>query len=188
MSDIYTKTGDTGDTSLFDGSRVKKNHIRCEAYGSIDELNSYLGLIISLCPIQSDNKINELKINLINIQHQLFPICSELATPLNSSAWEKLKNKISEEHIKQLEDSIDAMERELPELKNFIIPGGSTISSFIHIARTVCRRGERLIISLSEREQVRPEVIKYINRLSDWLFVTARWVNHILGTLDIIHK
>lgn len=188
MNKIYTKTGDLGQTSLLDGTRVFKNNLRCEAYGCIDELNSYFGLINSLFVVQINNDKFDLQQHLVLIQHLLFSLCSELAVGLNTTAWQNLPQKISKADIEMLEKSIDIMQAELPELKNFILPGGSTLAALLHIARTVCRRAERQIVTLSQNESLRPEIIIFVNRLSDWLFVAARWVNKQQNVPDILHK
>jgi len=165
---VYTKTGDKGETSLFGGTRVKKNNIRLEAYGSIDELNSYIGLIRDS---YEHKKTWEL---LLKVQTHLFNIGSELAN-------EKEKNNskipiIQQKHINELENAIDEMESQLPTMKYFILPGGDTTSSYAQIARTVCRRCERLIITLEEQINFSEGLLSYINRLSDYLFVLARFI------------
>ena len=163
---IYTKKGDTGETSLIGGTRVPKHHLRVEAYGSTDELNVYIGLI-------ADQKIDTSYKNVLSeIQDILFTIGASLA-----SDPEKSKMKIpdlKEEDITLLENEIDAMEEKLPELQNFILPGGHTIVSFCHLARVVCRRTERIATHLAETDFVAPLVIPYLNRLSDYLFVLSR--------------
>ncbi len=163
---IYTKKGDTGETSLIGGTRVPKHHLRVEAYGSTDELNVYIGLI-------ADQKIDTSYKNVLSeIQDILFTIGASLA-----SDPERSKMKIpdlKEEDITLLENEIDAMEEKLPELQNFILPGGHTIVSFCHLARVVCRRTERIATHLSETDFVAPLVIPYLNRLSDYLFVLSR--------------
>lgn len=163
---IYTKTGDKGQTSLIGGTRVPKHHIRIEAYGTVDELNSYIGLI-------RDQPIDEQsKKMLIEIQDRLFTIGSSLA-----SDPEKSRMKIpdlKEEDVTLLEQEMDKMNEVLPEMRSFILPGGHTTVSFCHIARCVCRRAERLTIHLSENSYVAEIVIKYLNRLSDYLFVLSR--------------
>lgn len=166
MVKIYTKTGDTGTTSLIGGKRLPKNHIRLEAYGTIDELNSYLGLVRSQ-PIE-----NEIKEQIIKIQNALFTIGSNLA----SENPENLKNfpKISQSDIDFLEKKIDAFEKTLPKMTNFVLPGGSTIVGMCHVARSVCRRAERKIVELSQNEQIEKQLLIYINRLSDYLFVLSR--------------
>lgn len=163
---IYTKTGDKGTTALLGGTRVPKSHDRIEAYGTVDELNSYLGLV-------ADQEINTgRKETLREIQDRLFTIGSSLA-----SDPEKSKVKIPdllESDVTMLEEQIDGMNNELPEMRSFILPGGHPAVSTCHIARCVCRRAERLAINLSQNEFVAELVIKYLNRLSDYLFVLAR--------------
>lgn len=163
---IYTKTGDKGETSLLGGTRVPKYHIRIEAYGTVDELNSYIGLI-------RDQDIDEhAKQILITIQDRLFTIGSILASdPIKS----KVKiPELHEEDILLLETEIDKMNETLPEMRSFVLPGGHTTVSFCHIARCVCRRAERNTIHLKHNEFVADSVIKYLNRLSDYLFVLSR--------------
>ncbi|MFA6923756.1 MAG: cob(I)yrinic acid a,c-diamide adenosyltransferase [Bacteroidales bacterium] len=167
---IYTKTGDKGKTSLIGGLRVSKCHHRIDALGSVDELNSWLGLICS----QKIDKIS--KNNLFVIQKNLFAIQSALAVGYDKS--KKIKkpniNFLKENDLNFLEKEIDKIEKKLPALKEFVIPGGNQISSHCHIARTVCRRAERITINLSEKEKVDEFILKYLNRLSDYLFVLAR--------------
>ncbi len=181
---VYTKTGDQGNTSLFGGDRVAKNHIRIESYGTVDELNSHIGLL-------RDQEIDQQhKTFLIHIQDKLFTVGAELATPPNK---EMLKNGtrrlnidfISEENIMLLEKEIDRMDAALPPMTNFILPGGHTTVSFCHIARCVCRRAERLAVSLNEIEPIDPMVIMYLNRLSDYLFVLARKLTAELNAEEI---
>jgi cob(I)alamin adenosyltransferase len=170
---IYTKTGDKGKTSLFGGTRVPKYNLRIEAYGTVDELNSYIGLI-------RDQKIDKNSFDvLVKIQNELFTLGSMLATPKDK---EKLKSgkdrlnipKITEEDIAFLENEMDKMDNDLPAMTNFILPGGHTTVSYCHIARTVCRRAERITVNLSEEEDINTITISYLNRLSDYLFVLAR--------------
>ena len=161
---IYTKTGDKGQTSLYDGTRVDKDSIRVESYGTIDELNSYIGLCMHYI------NENEKKV-LFNIQRDLFYIGSELAT----KNTEKLNKVVTDNDIKNLENIIDKYMGEAKGIDSFIIPGTSLASSHLHIARTICRRAERIIISLSKIEEVNPMLIKYINRLSDALYAIARY-------------
>ncbi len=161
---IYTKTGDKGKTSLYDGTRVDKDSIRVESYGTIDELNSYIGLCMHY--INKDEK----KV-LFNIQRDLFYIGAELAT----QNTEKLNKVVSDDDIRNLESIIDKYMGEAKGLDSFIIPGTSLASAHLHIARTICRRAERIIISLGKIEQVNPLLIKYINRLSDALYAIARY-------------
>lgn len=161
---IYTKTGDKGQTSLYDGTRIDKDSIRVESYGTIDELNSYIGLCMHY--INEDEK----KV-LFNIQRDLFYIGSELAT----KNTEKLNKVVTDNDIKNLENIIDKYMGAAKGLDSFIIPGTSLASAHLHIARTICRRAERIIISLSKIEYVNPMLIKYINRLSDTLYAIARY-------------
>ncbi len=170
---IYTKTGDKGITSLFGGTRVPKHHIRIEAFGAIDELNSYIGLV-------RDQKIdNSIANKLITIQSELFTIGAMLATPaekqLLKNGKEKLHiEKLDKNSVIHLENEIDAMNETLPTMKHFVLPGGHTTVSFCHIARCVCRRAERTVTLLSENSEINQEIIIYLNRLSDYLFVLAR--------------
>lgn len=177
---IYTKTGDKGQTSLIGGTRVPKHHIRIESYGTVDELNSWVGLI-------RDQEIGEnTKLVLGEIQDRLFTIGSSLA-----SDPEKSKMKIPDlfdADIVVLENEIDKMNEVLPEMRSFILPGGHTIVSYCHIARCVCRRAERQTIHLSEESEVNELVIKYLNRLSDYLFVLARYEIMQLGVQEIPWK
>jgi cob(I)alamin adenosyltransferase len=170
---VYTKTGDTGTTALFGGTRVPKHHIRIESYGTVDELNSHIGLI-------RDQQINATyKTILIEVQDRLFTVGAILATPPEKETLKngekRLQNLgIQENDILFLENEIDAMEAQLPPMTHFVLPGGHTIVSYCHIARCVCRRAERLAVHLNEIEPTDEMVIKYLNRLSDYLFVLAR--------------
>ena len=165
---IYTKFGDKGETSLFGGERVKKNHLSIQAYGTIDELNSWIGLI-------KDNMDDKESYLLISIQEQLFTIGSYLATGNNKKMMIHLPT-LSSDATTKLEKSIDEIQNFLPEMKNFILPGGSILSSYCHIARCVCRRAERLTIETAEIQEVNPVIIEFLNRLSDFLFVLSRKV------------
>lgn len=180
---IYTKTGDKGTTSLYGGDRVSKNHMRIHTFGEVDELNSYIGLIRSY---NNQKKIdNQLQI----IQNSLFDIGAELATPENkmilANGKPRLKSLISEKYITQLEKWIDTMDEQLPTLTQFILPTGNVPTSISHIARTICRRVERSIISLTKAEEIRPILQKYLNRLSDYLFVLARYLGNKAGVKEI---
>lgn len=169
---IYTKTGDKGTTSLYGGTKVDKNDLRIETYGTVDELNSYIGLIRSY-PIAEN-----LNIQLIQIQKDLFNLGAELATQSDkimlANGKPRLKVMIAESDIEQLENWIDQTDAELEMMTHFILPGGNQASSHTHVARCICRRSERLIVGLSKVEEIRPEVTKYVNRLSDYLFTIAR--------------
>ncbi len=176
---IYTKTGDRGTTSLFGGKRVDKNSARIEAYGCVDELNSLIGVIVA-----SEPSADVLK-KLIRIQDELFVLGSDLATPLGV----KVKiPKITKSFITRLEKEIDAFDKNLPALRNFILPGGRNIGSKLHLARTVARRAERRIVDLSHTEKINQNSLIYINRLSDWLFVMARYVNSLEKVKEVTWK
>jgi len=170
---IYTKTGDEGKTSLFGGLRVEKHHLRIEAYGTVDELNSYIGLI-------RDQQIDELTYqSLLKIQNELFTLGAMLATPPEKEILKNGKkrlniNTINETSISFLEIEIDKMNEDLPQMTHFVLPGGHTTVSYCHIARCVCRRAERISTQLSEESSVDPLILMYLNRLSDYLFVLAR--------------
>lgn len=166
---IYTKSGDKGKTSLLGGKRVSKDDIRIEAYGTVDELNSILGVCRSMNP---PDEINE---SLEILQKHLFILGADLASPQGKSI--KSSKRISSEHVQFIEQQIDKIESYLPPLKNFIIPGGHPLAGTLHIARSVCRRAERRVVHLSHQRKVNKVTIQYLNRLSDLLFVFARWVN-----------
>lgn len=181
---IYTKTGDEGTTALFGGSRVPKHSMRIESYGTVDELNSFVGLIRSQAIDSHSKEI------LIQIQKKLFTIGSTLATDpkkaILKSGKERLKiEKVNEESIKLLEDEMDTINDSLPDLTHFILPGGNDAVSYCHIARTVCRRAERRATMLHEVEPIDLMVIKYLNRLSDYLFVLARKLSKDMNADEI---
>lgn len=172
---IYTKTGDTGETGLWGGARVRKDAARINSYGNVDELNAVLG-IVRACDLPQG-----LDAFLERIQSELFVLGSDLATPGDSARIPR----IEEAYIQQLEAEIDQFEAELAPLKNFILPGGTMAAAQIHLARTVCRRTERNIITLAGLEAINPYVLPYVNRLSDWLFVLARVANARAGVPDV---
>ncbi len=173
---IYTKTGDKGETSLFGGQRLPKSDIRIEAYGTVDELNSYIGLVRDCI---SDENTRQL---LKSVQDNLFTIGSHLATETSSSPYVP---EIKNDHILPLEQAMDEMDAQLPQLKNFILPGGHTTVSFCHIARTVCRRAERRVVALNTDADVPQPIIQYLNRLSDYLFVLARKLTKDLDAEEV---
>jgi len=176
---IYTKTGDQGETSLWGGGRVTKSHPRVNAYGTVDEANSMIGLALSFL---SDSEAVP-RGRLIRVQNELFQVGSELATQPGS------KNScpfVGDPEIQRLESEIDDMESGLPPLRNFILPSGSSAGSALHLARTIVRRAERDAVDLSHHEPVRQELIRYLNRLSDWLFVMARAVNQGLKSPEAL--
>ncbi len=179
---IYTKTGDKGETALYGGTRVSKASARVEAYGTIDELNSFIGF--AKTEIANDVVLGQLK----KIQFDLFTVGSESATPTDkltlANGSSRLSLMISEKEIEELENWMDDFETELEPLQFFILPGGGRSATSLHICRTVCRRAERSLVFLNESEEVRPELIKYLNRLSDYLFVLARYVSKINGETE----
>ena len=170
---IYTRTGDDGTTGLFSGGRVPKHHLRGEGHGTVDELNSALGLARALGTLPATDE------RLHRVQRQLFYLGADLATPLDAQT--SFVVRVPPEDIAWLETQIDVLTDELPPLKVFILPGGVPAAAQIHVARTICRRAERLVTALAEHEALNPQVIPYLNRLSDFLFVLARWENHQSG-------
>jgi cob(I)alamin adenosyltransferase len=179
---IYTKTGDKGETSLFGGERVWKDNHRICAYGTVDELNALLGLTV----IELNDP--ELKALIESIQNDLFTIGSDLATPNNKGNKGFVIPRVEKKFVEKLESSIDRFDSLLPELRSFILPGGIKGASYLHLARTVCRRAEREVIALAKVEEINPEIGIYLNRLSDLLFVLARYNNHISKHPDIEWK
>jgi len=179
---IYTKTGDTGKTSLIGGTKVLKSDPRIDAYGTIDELNSSIGLVSDFCNDQHAKNI------LKEIQDRLFTIGSELACDPNKKINMAIPD-LHESDIELLEKEMDQMDAELPRMKNFILPGGLPSVSFMHVARCVCRRAERCSVNLQENEgNVNPLIIKYLNRLSDYLFMLARYTGMKNNAPEIIWK
>ena len=175
---IYTKTGDDGTTGLFSGGRVLKNSSYIEAYGTVDELNSWIGHCQAVC------KDKEIATHLDQIQHDLHAVCADLATPIDAKAAAKIE-RVGEGRAEKLEGWIDSYEKELKPLTQFILAGGSELASRFHIARTVARRAERLAVAHSQLEKINFLTIVYINRLSDLLFVLARVANHRAGVADV---
>ncbi len=179
---IYTKTGDLGKTSLIGGTKVPKSHIRIESYGTVDELNSYIGLV--------NDYLNDAGTKLIlkEIQDRLFTIGSSLACDPDKEPLMKIPD-LKESDINLLEREIDKMNDVLPVMKHFILPGGHIAVSTAHVARCVCRRSERICVNMQENEMfVDPLVIKYLNRLSDYLFVLSRYIAHLLNVTEIAWK
>lgn len=181
---IYTKTGDTGTTSLFGGQRVSKHNLRIDSYGTVDELNSYLGLI-------RDQEIDDTtQKNIIKIQNELFTLGAMLATPPEKATLKNGKDrlsipKINEEVISFLESEMDKMNEELPAMTHFILPGGHPTVSYCHIARCICRRAERICVALNETEPLNNDILVYLNRLSDYLFVLARNLSNTLQVNEV---
>ena len=168
---IYTKTGDGGETGLFDGSRVSKDDLRVAAYGDVDELNAVLGLARAHAV---DPSLDGL---LLGIQRDLFALGAQLADPSEKVAERKAKAAVGPGRIEELESAIDSHEAALPPLRAFVLPGGSHLGAFLHLARTVCRRAERTLVTLNRRHRLDPLIGVYVNRLSDLLFVLARHAN-----------
>ncbi len=181
---VYTKTGDKGTTALFGGTRVPKDHIRIESYGTVDELNSYIGLIRDQ---EFDKHYKDI---LIEIQDRLFTVGAILATPQEKEVMKNgelrlQKLGIIESDIELLETEIDTMEDSLPQMTHFVLPGGHTTVSYCHLARCVCRRAERLAVHLSHEEPIDEMAVKYLNRLSDYLFVLARKLSSDLNADEV---
>ena len=177
---IYTKTGDKGETSLFGGQRVPKDDLRIQSYGTVDELNAILGIVVSHL---ADG---EIKNTVLEIQNDLFTLGADLATPMDKGNKGFVIPRVDDVMIAKLEKWIDNFDSKIPELKSFILPGGTKASSVLHFARTVCRRAERNVITLKRSEDIGDKPVIYLNRLSDLLFVLARYENHVNNTPDIV--
>lgn len=174
---IYTKTGDAGETGLFGGRRVPKDHARIEAYGLVDQLNAHLGVArLYAQDVELDGLLGR-------IQDELFVLGADLATPLDVRSAHVVR--MGEEEVRQLEAEIDHFDDELQPLKSFILPGGSPLAAHLHLARTVCRQAERAIVHLARQEDISPQALAYVNRLSDWLFTLARVANHRAQVPDV---
>ncbi len=176
---IYTKTGDKGETGLFDGTRVPKDATRVDAYGAVDELNAALGAAVAFL---EDAEIAGV---LQQIQRDLFAVGARLADPRLSREGKSEKDRFEPARVTHLEEIIDRFEAELPPLRRFILPGGARAGALLHLARTVCRRAERRIVTLARETEISPVVVTYINRLSDLLFVLARAANHRAGAEEV---
>ena len=173
LSKIYTRTGDDGTTGLGDGTRTDKDSARVEAYGTVDEANSAIGLVLA-----GDNVPDDVRACLTEVQHDLFELGSELCIPGYAA--------ITDDFIERLENALDGFNADLPRLKEFILPGGSPAAAACHVARTIVRRAERRVYTLSRDEEVRPEAVKYLNRLSDLLFVVARVLARTDGGAEVL--
>lgn len=180
LNKIYTRTGDDGTTGLVSGKRRLKHDLRVEAYGTVDETNSVIGMARLYCDDQPG-----LDMMLSRIQNDCFDLGADLATPESKQKadWEPLR--ISSQQVDRLETEIDLLNADLEALKSFILPGGTALAAHLHLARTVARRAERVMVALNQSETVNPAAIRYINRLSDFLFVAARWAND-KGTSDVL--
>ena len=181
LNRIYTKRGDSGETSLVGGQRVAKDDPRIDAYGTVDELNAFVGLACVSC---QDPRLSALAAILRRVQHELFNLGSILAT--RPEDVHPKQARVTEAEVEQLEREIDSMNAELPALRSFVLPGGTRLNAELHAARTICRRTERLLVALARLEKVPPEAVHYLNRLSDALFVWSRWANHVLGVAEVL--
>jgi cob(I)alamin adenosyltransferase len=180
LNRIYTKSGDHGETHLAGGQRVAKDSLRIECYGTVDELNAFVGM----AGISAADSVPELAAILRRVQHELFNLGSILAT--RPSDVHPKQARVTPAEILQLEQEIDRMNADLPTLRSFVLPGGSRLNTELHACRTICRRAERIAVSLSREEEIPPEAIQYLNRLSDAFFVWSRWANHILGAPEVL--
>lgn len=178
-SNLYTRTGDMGETSLVGGERVRKTSKRLEAYGTLDEFSSFLGVVLSAhsCP-------EEIRGQLLKVQNELFNLGAYLATAPKDG--ETPKCSVGDIELKEIEGWIDALDEQTPKIRAFVLPGGCELSAHAHVARTVCRRAERRILALAEVSYVDPALIAYVNRLSDYLFIAARYLNFMSGVEEIV--
>jgi cob(I)alamin adenosyltransferase len=181
LNKIYTRTGDDGSTGLVGGGRVPKNSPRVCAYGDLDELNAYIGLCYTIANNEQKSPLSD---KLLRIENELFDLGAELATPPGQE-WPTM-TKMGAQDVERLEQWIDELNAPLPELRSFVLPGGSVLNANLHLARAVCRRTERSVLDLKEVDFVSQEVVHYINRLSDLLFVMSRYALHLEGTSEIL--
>jgi cob(I)alamin adenosyltransferase len=180
LNRIYTKAGDQGQTHLAGGQRVAKDSLRIECYGTIDELNAFVGMAGVSC----GDSLPELAAILRRVQHELFNLGSILAT--RPQDVHPKQARITSAEIEKLEEEIDRMNASLAPLRSFVLPGGSRLNTELHACRTICRRAERVAVSLAREEEIPPEVIQYLNRLSDAFFVWSRWANKLLGVPEVL--
>jgi len=180
LNRIYTKTGDKGETHLAGGQRVPKDSLRIECYGTVDELNAFVGMAC----VSSAESLPQLAAILRRVQHELFNLGSILAT--RAEDVHPKQARVTSVEIAQLEKEIDRANEELAPLRSFVLPGGSRVNTELHACRTICRRAERLAVSLSREEPIPPEAVQYLNRLSDAFFVWSRWANHLLGAPEVL--
>lgn len=183
LSKIYTRTGDKGATLLATGERVLKSNVRIEAYGTVDELNSTVGMLRDTIVV--DPRLQDLCEKLSKIQNELFDIGGELSVPLDVLDTER-QQVVSMRDVSRLESEMDAFNESLPPLENFVLPGGHLANSTAHLVRTVCRRAERAVVRMSEQDAVRDEIRIYLNRLSDWFFVLSRELSRRLGVPEVL--
>jgi cob(I)alamin adenosyltransferase len=180
LNRIYTRAGDQGQTHLAGGQRVAKDSLRIECYGTVDELNAFVGM----AGVSSAESIPELAAILRRVQHELFNLGSILAT--QPEDVHPKQARITSAEIEQLEQEIDRMNADLAPLRSFVLPGGPRLNTELHACRTICRRAERIAVSLAREEAIPPEIIQYLNRLSDAFFVWSRWANHVLGVAEVL--
>lgn len=186
LNRIYTKRGDLGETSLAGGQRVAKDSLRIESYGTVDELNAFLGAACLAAEelIPRDPRFSLLVVILRRIQHELFNLGSILAT--RAEDIHPKQARVTATEVSRLETEIDAMNDELPALRSFVLPGGSRLNVELHVCRTICRRAERLLVALGRQEDTPGDALRYLNRLSDALFVFSRWANHTLAAPEVL--
>ncbi|MBW3571318.1 MAG: cob(I)yrinic acid a,c-diamide adenosyltransferase [Gemmatimonadetes bacterium] len=178
-SKLYTRQGDQGQTSLFGGERVSKDHLRVEAYGQLDHVSATIGLLV--VSLSAGEMAGELR----QVQNDLFDLGAELATPPDSRLQYRLPRAIDEDDWRRLERLLDEYDAQVPPLRTFVLPGGHETAARAHLARTTCRAAERAVVRLAHHEEVRPDVLTYLNRLSDFLFVCARLLNHRAGVDEV---
>ena len=184
LNRIYTRGGDRGETGLVGGQRVPKDDLRIEAYGTVDELNAFLGLAGVTCAEAAEPRLAKLAASLRRVQHELFNVGSILAT--KPEDVHPRQARVTDAEVAQLEHEIDAMNGELKPLRSFVLPGGTRLNAELHLARTICRRAERALVTLARRDEVPPEAERYLNRLSDALFVWSRWASHVQGVAEVL--
>jgi cob(I)alamin adenosyltransferase len=186
LNRIYTKGGDRGETSLVGGQRVGKDDLRIETYGTVDELNAFVGMaaVSARELLDRDPRFALLGAILKRVQHELFNLGSILAT--RPADVHPKQPRVTESEVRQLEREIDAMNEELPALRSFVLPGGSRLNTELHACRTVCRRAERAVVALGRQEEAPEDAVRYLNRLSNAFFVWSRWVNHVLGVPEVL--
>jgi len=186
LNRIYTRGGDKGETALAGGQRVPKDSARIEAYGTVDELNAFIGLACVTCGDETARalRLGRLVDILRRVQHELFNLGSQLSTLPKD--FHPKQARITSAEIEQLEREIDEMNAELPALRSFVLPGGTRLNAELHAARTICRRAERLTVALARSEETPAEAVKYLNRLSDALFVWSRWASHVMGVPEVL--
>lgn len=184
LNRIYTKLGDSGQTSLPGGQRVPKDDPRIDAFGVVDELNAFIGIVRVSCSEAKSGRLAGLAEILRRVQHELFNLGSILAT--KPEDVHPKQARVTSEEVEQLEREIDAVNAELAPLRSFVLPGGTRLNAELHIARTVCRRAERRLVAMARQDEVPSVAIQYLNRLSDALFVWSRWVNHALGAAEVL--